>query len=87
MAPETGPEQAAWITMAAAMFALRKAGKLAEESTRIVFDGLLEGSLLGRADTMETEYSDGTRDRRLDQQVDTGIWTLITRPRSDISSG
>lgn len=66
--------------MAAAMFALREAGKLPEESVRMIFEGLVEGSLLARADSIETEYSDGTSDRRTDQHVDTGIWRLTTLP-------
>ena len=80
MEADAGPEQAAWITIAAAMFALRKVGKLPDESARIVFAGLVEGSLLGRADSMKIEYSDGTRDHRTDQYVDTGLWRLITQP-------
>jgi hypothetical protein len=42
--------------MAAAMAALREAGKLPEESVRLIFEGLLDGSLLGRADSMDTEF-------------------------------
>jgi hypothetical protein len=80
MAADTGPDRAGWITMAAAMVALREAGKLPEESVRLIFDGLVDGSLLGRADSMDTEYSDGTHDHRVDQYVDTGIWGLVARP-------
>lgn len=80
MGATTGAAQADWITMAAAMFALREAGKRPEESVRIIFEGLVEGSLLGRADSMETECSDGKRDHRTDQYVDVGIWRLISRP-------
>jgi hypothetical protein len=80
MAADAEPDWAGWITMAAAMSALREAGKLPEESIGIIFEGLVDGSLLGRADSMDTEFSDGTDDHRVDQYVDSGIWSLVPRP-------
>src|SRR4051812_44054542 len=80
MTVETEAEKSSWMTMAESMIALRQAGTLPEESARIIFQGLVEGSLLGRADSIETEYSDGTRDLRRDQYVEIGLWRLISQP-------
>lgn len=73
------PGQSAWLTMAEAMAALARAGKHPEEASAILLRALALGVLLGRAQHVVTEYTDGTTEYR-DHIVPAWVWANCPLP-------
>lgn len=75
MGGDEAEQQSAWLTMGEALTSLRKAGRHPEEAAAILFRVLAEGSLLGRAEYILVDSSDGATEYR-DHIVPAGVLAL-----------
>lgn len=71
---------AEWLTMAEAMTAIKEGGKHPEEAAAILVRALARGTLLGSAEHILAEYSDGTTQEDRDHVVSAGVLDLNPMP-------
>lgn len=79
MARSKTPGQPAWLTMGEAMAAVRQTGKLPEVAAAILFAALARGTLIGRADHVRMESTDGVTEYH-DHVVPAGVLDLGPMP-------